>query len=394
MEEQLEEWRKKAEVREKEATELPKLTRWVDYQMMEPKPIDWVVEKWLSAGDITILSAEGGTGKSWKAAHIALKVAAENETMVDGAFPVRKKGNVLWFDNENGPEENRVRCFKLDREIGFKELRFKEHHVAFHERHWCADEAGEEKMRALVREWDPVLIVIDSLVSVFPPGMSENNAIDVRTVMDRITDVLRFDDEGKPREKKIAALALHHTKKESQQDQDADGWPTYRGSTDFKNAATYLVIMRAKDVEGKDGKERRIQNRWVKSRRGRMEEGIYEFALKDHGEMDTPEHWVEYVTYGKARDFCEYLVDKLRECFAVGTEFTQKDLSERINGFPDHREKGHRWVQKFIEMGVVTQTSVGEGRKASKYAVVSAKNDVSPFVSHGSEKKEEEKELF
>lgn len=348
---------------------LSPLSRWSEYQNTIAVPINWVVDKILAAGDITILASEGGLGKSWKAAHIAMKVA--NGESVDGVFHV-KQGNVLWYDNENGPDENAMRCRNLDREIGFKGMKFKTNDVYFQEHHWIADDEGIETMRKRIVETNPVLIVIDSLVSIFPSGSSENSATDVRIVMDRLMEVLRFSDDGSIRQQPIAALVLHHTKKESQNEQDAGGWPTYRGSTDFKNACSFMIIMRGKEINLKDGtKETRVQSKWVKSRRGRMPKDIYEFALKDHGVEDSPEHWVEYVAYGKAVDFEEYIEEEIRSKISDLETLTAVEIGSRIKGFPTDRRRCSELCKKMVENGVLSEVSAARGQKAAIYAKIS-----------------------
>ena len=347
------------------------LSNWLAKQDTPEEEIDWVVKGMLAPGDITILASEGGLGKSWKAAHIAMQVA--NGEFVDDVFPTRQ-GNVLWYDNENGTDENNRRCRLLDRYKGpLPGARFRKADVFFREQHWSVTEEGIQELRADIAEVKPALLIIDSLISVFPPGANENDAAEVRDTLDQVTTAIRIDDNGQRRLTPPACLLLHHTKKASTSNgyQSQDEWPTYRGSTDIKNAATFLIVMRGKTFEAKDGTEQqRVQFRFDKARRGRMDTNVYEFSLEDRGAPEgQPGHWIEYVSYGKATSFTERAEEKVLEAFTPLTpELSTKDIQESWNGFPENRGSMSRLITKLLEAGKIEKVpGTGFGTKQAMF---------------------------
>lgn len=282
--------------------------------------ISWIVEGWLSNGDITLLYADGGTGKSWKAAHIAMCVA--NDRSVDEMFHVKQSGNVLWIDNENGPDESQRRAKLLDRSKYFDKW---ENDIRFLETgHWRADEKGLNILTRLIEEHNPVLLVIDSLVSILPDGKSENSAEDMRSTIDGITETIRASVRPP------ACLILHHTRKQSSEE-GGDRWPTFRGSGDIKNAATYTMVMRSNSFIDKKGNERStVQYRWEKVRRGRKDQNIYQFALVDRKDS-VGDVWVEHVAFGKVKSATELLEERILDCFDSLTDsYTRKEIEELI----------------------------------------------------------------
>lgn len=331
-----------------------------------PQPIDWVVERMLSAGDLTVMVGDGGVGKSWKAAHIAMKVTSGE--MVDGEFKT-KAGTVLWFDNENGPDENDRRAWLLDRGKDFPQTRFNPYDVQFYEHYWRADEKGMDLLRALIKEVKPILIIFDSLVSILPEGKSENDAGEMRKVMDGISKTLRFDDDNNQRQQKIAGLILHHTKKD-QTDYGSDDWPVFRGSGDIKNAASFLITLRKKVFE-KEGKEQeRIQFRWEKARRGKRLEDVYEHALIDHGDPNTNEHWIEYQPYGKVRKYEAFIADEIANRYSIMEEFTKADLAEQIKGFPLEKSQQDTLIEKLIRQKAIKLKRMGTSHKPNLFTRV------------------------
>lgn len=343
------------------------LTNWREQEQKPAVPIDWVVEKMLTAGDTTALVSDGGLGKSWKAAHIAMQVA--NGEPVDGMFKT-KQGNVLWFDNENGQDETDRRCKILDRGQLRKSPRWQMCNVFFNTNHWTADDDGIALLHEYINEVAPVLVIFDSLVSVLPGGSSENDAAEMRSILDKISQAMRCNADGTPREMKPAALILHHTKKGTEE----GAWPEPRGSGDIKNACTFLMVMRPNIFMRKDGtEEKRVQFRWVKSRRGKMDDNLYEYALVDHGVPDTAEHWVEYVSHGKASNFTEYLEGKILLAFQEGEELSGKQIGERVEHMPEQKNRRNEVLALMVGKGLLRAEQGKSYKDGYIYSKVSKK---------------------
>lgn len=263
---------------------LTPFSSWKEKIAKPPAEIPWVVESMLVRGGLTMLVSEGGLGKSWMAAHIATMVAQGGA--VHGQFETRSTGNVLWYDNENGTEEN-------DRRVQLmvpKSFSNGEHDVYMREVpnfYFKANLEGVQKLRDDIEEVKPALIVIDSVVSIFYDEKSESNSNDVREVLDALVNTTKGIDNPP------AFLLLHHAKKGGS---DESEWPEYRGSSDLRSAVNFLITMRGRY----EGKQKYVQFKWDKSRRGKQPEGVYEYTLIDrdvenHLDPLNPHKVVEYM---------------------------------------------------------------------------------------------------
>ena len=152
-------------------------------------------------------------------------------------------GNVIWYDNENGEEENNRRSRLLERlypmDFQNNDLYFQEIPQYF----FRADKENLEAMHQHIETLKPALIIIDSLVSIFPDGTSENVSTEVRSMMNAITSTVQ-QTENPP-----AVLILSHTKKSAEE----DGWSLYRGSSDIQNSVAMLLAMRGVEWENNEG---------------------------------------------------------------------------------------------------------------------------------------------
>lgn len=230
--------------------------------------VPWVVDKLLVSGMSTIIAGPGGIGKSWFAAHVAACVATGNA--VHNEFQTMSAGNVLWYDNENGTMENDRRTKLLISEKFMKHP----HDVYMREvpnYHFKANPVGLLQLKNDMTAVKPKLVIIDSMISTFYDEMNENDAGNVRTIIDGITGA------QKGLESPPAFLFLHHTKKST------DGeWPEFRGSSDFKNAVSFMLTMR----ERRDAANQSYaQFRWDKSRVGQRPDEVYEYSLEDRDEF-------------------------------------------------------------------------------------------------------------
>ena len=263
--------------------EVPEFSTWKEKLQKPISKIPWVVDKLLVSGTPTLIYGEGGVGKSWFAAHIATcVVSGEN---VHDEFSVERQGNVLWYDNENGEDENDRRTQLLVN----KDFSKHEHDVYMRETpkfQFIGDKEGFEQMRKDIVELQPKLCIVDSMISTLEGEMDENSAKDVRKLIDGIIKTTK-DVESPP-----AFLFIHHSKKLA----EGSEWPEFRGSSDFQNAVGFLIAMRRRYEGGQDY----VQFKWNKARRGRMPKEIYEYSLEDKIEENV-------VNPLKSREYVEYV---------------------------------------------------------------------------------------
>lgn len=247
--------------------DVPPFSTWKE-KLRKPKVIvPWIVDKMFISGGATMIVGEGGLGKSWFASHIASCVAGTG--LVHGEFFVQRHGNVLWYDNENGVMENDRRTQLL--EMGkFKNSEFDVLMREVPDHYFTADEGGLKKLHDDIVVTKPALVVIDSMISTFYGELTENNANDVRMIIDGIVKTTSGIKEPP------AFLFLHHTKKSS----EGEDWAGFRGSSDFQNAVFFLLTMRSRREEEK----KFVQFRWDKSRVGEKPENVFEYSLQDKDE--------------------------------------------------------------------------------------------------------------
>jgi len=248
------------------AKEVGAFTTWKEKLDKPIATIPWVVDSLLVAGSSTLVYGEGGLGKSWFAAHVAGCVLTGEP--VHGEFEVHRKGNVLWYDNENGEDENDRRTQKMPPK-GFEGCEYDVYMRETPKYHFKGNSEGLRQMQEDIQEVKPVLCVVDSMISTLEGDMDENSAKDVRALIDGIMATVA-DVESPP-----AFLFIHHAKKAAD---GSDDWPGFRGSSDFQNAVGFLVAMR--------GRGDKVQFKWMKSRRGKMPKETYEYALLDRVEQN------------------------------------------------------------------------------------------------------------
>ncbi len=269
-----------------------RLTTWTSKMQKPPTEIEWVVDRMVSRGRISMMYGPGGIGKSMLATHIAL--SAIQGTKVLGEFPVIQ-GNVLWIDNENGEEENDRRAQLLDR---MKRSNIGENNIYFSEiPEFCfkAKQVDFDHVSNLIDILRPSLVVIDSFVSILDGEDDENTAKDVRAIMDGLTRMIKLShaSQGGLRESPPGLLLIHHAKKQ----EDTSQWPAFRGSSDIKSAVSVMLSMMGKKVDYGD----RVRFRWEKMRNGIKPQDTYEYSVEDRFEADNSK-WLEVVSYGALKE--------------------------------------------------------------------------------------------
>lgn len=162
----------------------------------EPPPVRWLVEDLVCRGDIHLLLGEPGIGKSWLTMSLALAVAQGADNWLN--HKLVKGGKVLYFDEEN-PEDL---IFDRFRKLGMSttdatKIRYINNQGIRLDK--MADELLEEAL-----EWEPTLIVLDSLAAVH--SADENSSSAMRSL---------YNDAIKPlaRNTDAAIFLIHHVTK-------------------------------------------------------------------------------------------------------------------------------------------------------------------------------------
>jgi predicted ATP-dependent serine protease len=194
--------------------------------MTEPlKPLEWVLEGFIPKVGVSLLTGDGGIGKSWVALYLAQCVASGTNFL--GIYPVTQ-GKVLIIDEENHKTVIRSRCEKLhlgtsttNRDL---EISFLENKGIYIDNN--NDFVGLSKA---IKEFGPSLVIIDALVRVHTKD--ENSAMEMRDVFRRAK---RIADECN-----TSVLFTHHTPRAYQ----GRASSSVRGSTDIRNAVDSVLFV-------------------------------------------------------------------------------------------------------------------------------------------------------
>lgn len=181
----------------------------------EPKKIDWLWSGRIPIGCITLLEGDGGTGKSYVAA--ALASALSNGSKLPDDDSDRSPQRVLLLAAEDDPSVVlRPRCEALGADLS---------KVFFCESQFVLDAIGIEKLRGLIVDTKPILVVIDPIVSFLGTKIDTSKATDVRSVMAPIAELAS--------EFGLSVLIVRHWNKSFQAAASMRG----SGSVDFRNSA-------------------------------------------------------------------------------------------------------------------------------------------------------------
>lgn len=179
-------------------------------------PVNWIIENLVEAGIVTVLSGDGGVGKSWISMAAALAIASGQEKFI--GQDVRQHGRVMVVDEEQAPDLVLQRLAAL----GLKP----EHIPNVDYLNFAGVDLYNEPWKLLdeVRDTQPVALFIDSQSAV-SIGAEENSNDDMTKL---------FRDAFRPlaRETGTAVVILHHTTK--------DGYQP-RGASSIRNQADQVL---------------------------------------------------------------------------------------------------------------------------------------------------------
>jgi len=169
---------------------------WLSIEKLEsaPSPQEFVIDEWLTMPNVGLYSAHGGSGKSYIALEISVRVALGVSVFGKDV----KQGKVFYFSAEDDGDaiHRRVRHIvkamgvpmsKLDGKLFIRDAT-RDDTVLF-----CAPRKfGEDPyttpryrlLRKLIKEHDPVLVILDNAVDHYDGD--ENNRVQVRTFIRKL----------------------------------------------------------------------------------------------------------------------------------------------------------------------------------------------------------------
>jgi KaiC/GvpD/RAD55 family RecA-like ATPase len=194
----------------------------------EPPPVPWQIEGLAVRGDVTVVTGDPGAGKSLVALTLAAAVARSESIAGIGCT----RGSVIYLDAENGAREIHRRLHSLgvpDTDVTVVEADGVN----------LRDETDFAGLEALVSQFGPSLLVLDSLTALWP-GANERRTEDVAPTLYALKRLAeRYG---------VAILVLHHRPKDGGE---------YRGTTAIA-AAAQLGFTLSRVKEDPDRTRRRL----------------------------------------------------------------------------------------------------------------------------------------
>jgi hypothetical protein len=193
--------------------------------ILRAPPVTWLVDQLLFDNTLSLLGSYAGRGKSLVAMAIAKSIATGEALF--GRYEVKRTGPVLFVDEENSHSDLRDRMLGMgiNSDMPLKFISF--------EGVLVDDEQCFDRLMEAIKEVNPVLVVLDSLVRLHKA--KENDASEMSRVMRSMRLIV---NEG------FGVLILHHHTK-GQGDLETRA----RGSSDIVGA---IDVEYALDLRGDD----------------------------------------------------------------------------------------------------------------------------------------------
>jgi RecA-family ATPase len=207
-------------------------------------PLRWLATNRIPAADVTILSGDGGGGKTTVALQLAVSVG---ERLGDWLGTTCESGPVIFFSGEEPADEMRRRLDRVARKRGLEAAEIESLHFHFADPDRCmlgiSKQNGAmaptelfESFATAVMEIRPVLVVVDSIAAVF--GGNQNDWVHARTFVGMFRRLARQAD--------CAILLLDHPSLSGITSGTGRG-----GSMDWQNATrARLHLETVADAEG------------------------------------------------------------------------------------------------------------------------------------------------
>ena len=151
------------------------------------EPMRWLATNRIPAGDVTILSGDGGGGKTTVALQLAVAV---ERGLGDWLGTVCEPGPVIFFSGEEPEAEMRRRLQRVSHKRGLDPVNLENLHFHFADPDACLLGVSRREgpiaptplfasLAAAVLEIRPALIVVDSIAATF--GGNQNDRVHART---------------------------------------------------------------------------------------------------------------------------------------------------------------------------------------------------------------------
>ena len=181
----------------------------VDEFLTSTDSTTWIIEGLLPHTHRCLLVGWAGSGKSWLMEDLALSVASGADFL--GHYPVVTPGPVLLVDQDTPTQVLRERLIALSKRVEGLEIPDlpQRLYVSSHEGIALDKRAGADTLTEMVREREPVLVILETLNTITSGDFNENHANEVRRLFEHIEQV----QQAHP----CTILISHHFGKAKQQ---------------------------------------------------------------------------------------------------------------------------------------------------------------------------------
>jgi putative DNA primase/helicase len=252
---------------------------------------------WLREGDLGLIFAARGVGKTWLALLFA-RALSEGGTV--GDWKVEEPVKVLFIDGEMPPDLMRDRDKGLQRAPG--EVEFLNHEILFERTGKVLNITEPEVQRAItdrcIREHIKV-VILDNL-STLASGMKENDAFAWELVNNWLLDFRR---------RKIAVILIHHAGRSGEA----------RGTSKREDAAFWVMVLDDAKAHADDKHGARFISRFTKPSRNTPDEvPAYEWHIAT--DMMTGQVNVTHKLAQAIDVFLKVIEDGVTECTQIAQE--------------------------------------------------------------------------
>lgn len=174
--------------------------------------------------EYTVLTADGGTGKSYLSAYIAAIVSTGRNFPTEPNYVNRKAGNVLFVNSEDDSGDIRNRLEKCGADLSRINILDKE--AVFDPASKTIISYTDPDMEWLFQEYKPDVVIFDPIHAFLPRGVEMNKLQDMRRITTLIANMAKAHD--------CAILLLSHQGKSAK---GANAAHATLGSVDITNAS-------------------------------------------------------------------------------------------------------------------------------------------------------------
>lgn len=217
----------RAEHTEQGAIIIPQLAP-ISLSEVKPAAIEWLIPGLFPRGELSVLGADGGTGKGlWQAQLIAHATTAQESDFFPGS--ISKPCRALIFSGEDDPAKVlRPRLLAAGADVGKV---FVETSDGFFRKNGCLLSINSELMAEIIRNTAPDLVIVDPYQAFLPMDVKMAERNQMRGAITPLRAVLR--------ETNSAGLLVAHSNKKS----SVAGRQRLADSADLWDASRCVVMM-------------------------------------------------------------------------------------------------------------------------------------------------------